>query len=62
MAHGAILARNGNMPARLCVGVAENHFLYGGLLLRNHGNSFSQNGLARLKRRGTPPRKIHCEL
>src|SRR6266404_8494683 len=42
MAHGAIFGSNGNMPARMRVGLAENHFLCGGLLLRGHGNSFSR--------------------
>src|SRR6266404_3585025 len=42
MAHGAISGRNGNMPAGMRVGLAENHFLYGGLLRRSHGNSFSR--------------------
>src|SRR5216684_927652 len=42
MAHRAISGSNGNMPARMRVGLAENHFLYGGLLRRSHGNSLSR--------------------
>jgi hypothetical protein len=41
MAHRAIAGRDGTVSACMRVGLAENHFFYGDLLLRGHENSFS---------------------